>query len=64
MNALPFLLVALALGASLLAAAPAADARLACSNVDDATCDGTLCVWNPAERRFDCVVDWRPPPFS
>ena len=63
MKLLPLVLVALALGASVLAVAPAVEAKLACSDLTDPGCDGTLCVWNPVHLRFECTVDWMPPPW-
>ena len=57
------LLLALVLGASTLALVPAAEAKLACSDVTDPGCEGTLCVWDPVHRRFECTVDWTPPPW-
>lgn len=48
------LVVALIVGATFLAVAPAADARNYCT-LADSWCPGPVCLYDPGSRTWDCV---------
>lgn len=63
MRGLAITTAALIVFTALLAVAPAAEAKQACSSINDRDCDEVVCVYNRVEAKWTCAGgDWYPPP--